>query len=304
MGIIGLTVARELRSRWPSAPLTFYASSLNVANTTSYYAGGQFGPSQIVSEYSKNEETLKNYLTLSKSAVVSIIGKGLGDTYGIRSANNYALKRDSELDFAFEAGVLKRQDTALNLNGKAFDGYLYKTWLLNPKKLLPQLDRELANIPRRQQTFANKNQVVTTLREPIIINCTGYGARKLFADEAVEPHRGHLVVLPNPDRQKYVDFFSFDCPLTDDHAVSYVFERHDDIVVGGSVRQPPAGAKPATFQRFEREYFDFADRGDPLDPNEPKDPDFGCQILRNAQKTFDGAPNTCKPDALGACISA
>ena len=46
-GIIGLTVAAELRAKWPQLPITIYAKSLDITRTTSYKAGGQFAPSGI-----------------------------------------------------------------------------------------------------------------------------------------------------------------------------------------------------------------------------------------------------------------
>jgi hypothetical protein len=44
-GVIGLTVAAELRRRWRRMPIAVYAKELDVRKTTSFMAGGQFGPS-------------------------------------------------------------------------------------------------------------------------------------------------------------------------------------------------------------------------------------------------------------------
>ena len=46
-GVIGLTVAAELRRRWRRMPIAIYAKQLDVRKTTSFMAGGQFGPSGI-----------------------------------------------------------------------------------------------------------------------------------------------------------------------------------------------------------------------------------------------------------------
>ena len=41
---------------------------------------------------------------------------------------------------------------------------------------------------------------LAALSEPILVNCTGLGARKLFGDEELVPFRGQLVVLvPQPE---------------------------------------------------------------------------------------------------------
>jgi len=42
-GVIGLTVAAELRRRWRRMPIAVYAKELDVRKTTSFMAGGQFG---------------------------------------------------------------------------------------------------------------------------------------------------------------------------------------------------------------------------------------------------------------------
>ena len=50
-GVIGLTVAAELRRRWRKLPIAMYTKELDVRKTTSYISGGQFGPSGIGAEY-------------------------------------------------------------------------------------------------------------------------------------------------------------------------------------------------------------------------------------------------------------
>src|SRR5438105_3699550 len=50
-GVIGLTVATELRRRWRHLPLAIYAKELDVRKTTSFVAAGLFAPSGICDEY-------------------------------------------------------------------------------------------------------------------------------------------------------------------------------------------------------------------------------------------------------------
>jgi len=56
-GVIGLTVASELRRKWPALPITIYAKTLDVAKTTSFIAAGQFAPSQVCDEYDEPART-------------------------------------------------------------------------------------------------------------------------------------------------------------------------------------------------------------------------------------------------------
>ena len=63
------------------------------------------------------------------------------------------------------------------------------------------------------------------LQEPVVVNCTGLGARALFGDEGLQPAKGQLVMLPP---QPEVDYML--------HAEGglYMASRADGVVLGGS----------------------------------------------------------------------
>src|SRR5262249_3936423 len=89
-GVIGLTVAAELRRRWPKLRLTVYAKDLDVRKTTSFVAAGQFEPSGICDEYETDEEkkVLADYLRRSRDRIVELGNSSRWHRYGI------ALRRD------------------------------------------------------------------------------------------------------------------------------------------------------------------------------------------------------------------
>jgi glycine/D-amino acid oxidase-like deaminating enzyme len=66
---------------------------------------------------------------------------------------------------------------------------------------------------------------LTGLREEMIFNCTGLGARALFGDQELIPIRGQLVVLLP---QAEIDY----CTIGPEGV--YMFPRRDGIVLGGS----------------------------------------------------------------------
>lgn len=69
---------------------------------------------------------------------------------------------------------------------------------------------------------------LSRLRERVIVNCTGLGARALFGDEALEPVRGQLtILLPQPGID-YAYTTSFE------GGSLYMFPRRGAIVLGGS----------------------------------------------------------------------
>jgi len=75
-----------------------------------------------------------------------------------------------------------------------------------------------------------------SLPEPLIVNCTGLGARLLFGDEELTPLKGQLTVLvPQPE----VDYSTVGRPGPDQASVPGVFSLHtmpraDGIVLGGT----------------------------------------------------------------------
>lgn len=88
------------------------------------------------------------------------------------------------------------------------------------------------------RTFATPAEVAA-LPEPVVVNCTGLGARELFGDRELTAVKGQLtVLLPQPE----VDY----ALLTEDDL--YMFPRRDGILLGGTheygveTREPNAEA--------------------------------------------------------------
>ena len=270
-GVIGLTVAVELRRKWPRLPITIYAKTLDLTKTTSFIAGGQFEPSQICGEYQgPNKAILEDYLRRSASRIREIENSGQWLRYGIVRRKNYTLDDDNpafdectprDVVPAFKLGTLPFQK--LNVVGRE-----YSTWLINPRILLPRL---VVDLKRRAVRFKVKEfkdrQQVEDLKQNIIVNCTGYGASALFDDRALRPRRGHLVILRNPTRLKYL--FSGGC---ENNVPSYLFARQSDIVIGG------------TFKIDERDYFD---------PSDSMDTAICNRLIDNIQQVFEGRPEAC-----------
>src|SRR5206468_12741243 len=64
---------------------------------------------------------------------------------------------------------------------------------------------------------------------PIIVNCTGLGARSLVPDELLTPVRGQLVVAENPG----IDYFFQD--HADGEDMTYFLPHGDHIILGGTL---------------------------------------------------------------------
>jgi glycine/D-amino acid oxidase-like deaminating enzyme len=98
--------------------------------------------------------------------------------------------------------------------------------LVEPPVLMATLQQGLKN----RATFITQKFLdlseVAALNEKVIVNCTGYGAGKLFQDSLMKPLKGQLVFLEPPQLNlKYLFSGVMNC---------YVFPRSDAVIVGGS----------------------------------------------------------------------
>ncbi|WP_406175984.1 FAD-dependent oxidoreductase [Streptomyces sp. NBC_00996] len=64
---------------------------------------------------------------------------------------------------------------------------------------------------------------------PVVVNCTGLGARELVPDPAVRPVRGQLVIVENPGIRTWLVSTDADAGTT-----TYVFPQPDRLVLGGT----------------------------------------------------------------------
>lgn len=82
------------------------------------------------------------------------------------------------------------------------------------------------------KTFSTRDEVLL-LKEGIIINCAGYGAKELFNDQEMYPIRGHMVHLAPQDGVDYIVG-----KKGESGNVSTFLVPHDDkIMVGGSYEE-------------------------------------------------------------------
>jgi D-amino-acid oxidase len=270
-GVIGLTVAAELRRRWRRMRITVYAKEFDVRKTTSFMAAGQFGPSGIGAEYETEEEqnVLADYLRRSRQRIVELQQSSRAHAYGIAIRRDYTLDHrnpayddytPTDVIPAYKSGILPFKN--LNTTGRE-----YRTWLINPTILLPRLVAELrrSGVPFRVRHFESKIDFAG-LRENVIVNCTGYGAKAIMNDHNVIARRGHLVVLKKTLHKQFY-FFSGGCW---NGRIMYVFCRQNDIVVGGTVQR---GNESEAVTESDRAVFE--------------------RILSNAQAMFDGRIVDC-----------
>lgn len=73
---------------------------------------------------------------------------------------------------------------------------------------------------------------------PIVVNCTGLGARKLAADASVRPQRGQLVVVENPGIRTWL------VSTTPDGELAYLFPQPGRLLLGGTAEDDAWSLEP------------------------------------------------------------
>jgi D-amino-acid oxidase len=225
-GAVGLASARLLQQR--GAEVTIYAKDLP-PQTTSNIAGGQWAPTSVMDRARRTPESDALLARASRLAHRRYQQLPAAE-FGIRWVENYILsdqpledwwEQDLVRDLYPDGHELRPQDHPF----PARYARRFTTMLVEPPVYLPAMLRDVRLAGGRVvvRELATREEV-RELPEPVVLNCTGLGAKALFGDEELEPVRGQLTfLLPQPE----VDYIVISGGL-------YMFPRRDGILLGGT----------------------------------------------------------------------
>jgi D-amino-acid oxidase len=113
--------------------------------------------------------------------------------------------------------------------------------------LMARLDRAGGRL--REAEFGSLAETAALTAAPVIVNCSGIGARLLVPDNDVTPVRGQVVVAENPGLSEF-----FVGVGEDPGEVSYYFPHGDVVVLGGTEEAGnwSLDPDPATAERILR----------------------------------------------------
>ena len=228
-GVVGLATARLLQQM--GIDVTIYATALP-PDTTSNVAGGLWEPFSVFDA----DQTTTAFQQQFNDAVqfsYRYFQGFAGEDYGVRWMPTYVLSPRP-----FQAGSAADVSSAL----RAFHPELrdlapgehafpvpharrFHAMLIEPHPYLRALIRDFRLAGGRiiVREFREVGEL-TTLPEPVVVNCTGLGARQLFGDEQLIPIKGQLTfLLPQPE----VNYVVIGDGL-------YMFPRRDGILLGGT----------------------------------------------------------------------
>lgn len=228
-GAVGLATARLLQER--GCQVTIYAKALP-PNTTSNIAGAQWCPVSVFHHGSEAPGFMPRFVEASHIANRRY-QLMVGSHYGIRWMPNYVMGQQppppgslQSLDSPIHDLLPEMHDLAPSENPfplpwvRQFD-----TMLIEPNTYLPAVLQDFLIAGGRIEVREIREIAeLQTLPQPVVVNCTGLGAKALFGDEELTPIKGQLtILLPQPEIAY--------CTLPED---LYMFPRTDGILLGGT----------------------------------------------------------------------
>jgi D-amino-acid oxidase len=214
-GVSGLTTGICLAEA--GAEVTIRAAS-PPSRTTSVAAGAVWGPVTIGSH--------ERVLPWARHTLDVLTKLAAEPGTGVRLATGAELARD-EAELPFWAGLVPglRRLAAAGLADGFVTGWRYTVPLADMPVYLEYLRGRFTEAGGRLEIAP----VTSLTSAPVVVNCTGLGARELVPDPAVYPVRGQVVITGNPGLTEFL--ISRDEQVTD---VSYLFPHDATVVVGGT----------------------------------------------------------------------
>lgn len=216
-GAIGMTTALALKRAGVS--VTIYASE-RLPHTRSARASGQWTPDSRIADADRAApgfaalwERMARLSWVEHQTYLGQPGEPVSfiDQYSVLDAGRGPRARDpNAIRFAAYASAisdLTPRSHVLEPQDSPFVGQTVRmgSWMqFNIAELSHRLmsDFLLEGGRIEQRTFRAPSELAT-LPEPVIVNCTGYGARTLFSDNSIVPVRGQIAWLPPQPEVRY-----------------------------------------------------------------------------------------------------
>jgi D-amino-acid oxidase len=239
-GSVGLTCARQLQRR--GFDVTIYALAVP-PNVTSNMSLAGFTPASGLVENS--QRTAQWDAQYDRAAEISYrqLQLMVGPSSGVSWLDNYSLMDDEPRppnSNAERPSLTARFDIGRELLGPGEHPFPTRYAVRSPQiRIEPSI--YLEGLMRDFELFGGRIVMrkfdtprdLMTLREPVIMNCTGLGARDLFGDQELIPLKGQLTVMvPQPEVQYHTN--GGVPPVPGASLGIHMMARSDGIILGGT----------------------------------------------------------------------
>ena len=240
-GAVGLATARLLQDR--GFEVAIYAKELP-PDTTSNVAAALFGVTSLVDDAHQTGEVVGRIQQAARFAH-RYYQNFVGDRYGVRWIRFFLIgdePQNQPWDFAITPELYPLTPVEPGDNpfprkyASSFPGIFIETNIYLPQMLADFL---LRGGKLHVQSFADRSELAR-LAPPLIVNCTGLGAKALFGDDELTPVKGQLtLLLPQPE---------LDYVYLDGEKDLYMFPRRDAVILGGSHEHGVRSTEPEEMQ--------------------------------------------------------
>jgi D-amino-acid oxidase len=240
-GSVGLTCARQLQRR--GFDVTIYAMAVPPYVTSNMSLAGFTPASGLVENDRRTPQWDAQY---RRAADISYRQLQLlaGPHYGVSWLDNYSLVDDP--NNRPQAGTPERPSLNAGLNvgsevlGPGEHPFPTKYAIVSPQiRIEPSI--YLDNLVRDFQLWGGRIVIrkfdapreLAALREPIVVNCTGLGAKDLFNDQELVPLKGQLTVMAPQSEVNYHTNGGVP-PVPGASLGIHMMARNDGIILGGT----------------------------------------------------------------------
>ncbi|HYK02230.1 MAG TPA: FAD-dependent oxidoreductase [Thermoanaerobaculia bacterium] len=213
-GVVGLTTAVVLIEHGGYAPVIF--SSNRTSNTTSSVGAAVWFPYDAEPEPLVAAWGLLSYGRFAELARVPDTGVSMID-FEYRSAHD-----DVHVpEWAESIGYRRLQPSK---DSPYLSAFQVRVPLMDTTRYLRYLEKRTKLTDELFRCVSLNALTEIPADFPVVVNCSGYGARALVVDDEMIAHRGQVAVV---EKLAHVPAFALDKPLT------YVIPRENDCVFGG-----------------------------------------------------------------------
>lgn len=235
-GVVGLSTARQLQRR--GFAVTIYAATVP-PDTTSNMSLAGFTPTSGLVAFDRRTPAWDAQFRTAVEIAYHQLQLLTGPKYGISWINNYAMTDTAPMGAGFNTLVPDSVRTGQVVLGPGEHPFPFQYAIERPEmRIEPSayLDALVGDV------LANGGRIVIrrfetprdllALDEPVLVNCTGLGAKALFGDPELVPLKGQLIVLIPQDEVTY----STNGGVRDSPPGVFVhmMPRRDGIVLGGT----------------------------------------------------------------------
>lgn len=217
-GAVGLMTA--LRLLEAGHPVRLIAEKPGT-ETVSVVAGAVWLPTGV--EFGRTPEEVARFHRILRRSMDGL--RALPPSFGVEELPVFESARTPVSPEFFDNGTIDPPEdlASLPVGCDGRPGRTYRTLFMHTPRLIRALLDEVtalgATLERRR---IGRVEEIAGLEEPVVVNCLAMGSRELFADSAMYPARGVLVLM-KPQKLGYIIHDGY----------KYMFPREDALVLGG-----------------------------------------------------------------------